>query len=760
MKKFFTLIAATLLSIAANADKVKWNVADFQDWNPQGSNTLTASDGTSVWTVKTNSSSGDIIRENTTGVTYDGVTYTKTTTWNSVQDGSKRYMTIKGLSGAGKLTIICGGKDSNSAGKGNSSSDLYINEDSYSGNPIAYITTGDWKAVSTSAIELDANKTYYLFGSFRAIAGIVWESVTSAPVSGTAITPSSLTVAEGGSKSLTASANGYPLPTFQWYSCNADSTNIVAIDGATESTYTPSTTSAGTYYYICTATNTVSGTTTTVPSSIATVNVVGSIKINGNSYTASESDLITDGVKLVGDNVTMALADGGDFKISEANTEVSPNGQKYMISAGINPNTTAGTGAIYTITPTIAGTLNFSGSFFTGKTINVLKNGTGTTFTANGTEMKSGSSFAESYNGAISLSVAANDVVKIYADGSKVGCYGFSLAPDTLWNTTAVVSQFQNGGLAEAQRTLLFLSDSTFVVKEAFGEGTNDIIMTVNKQYDAVDFVGGKAAGYYKFIPTGGADIDTLCIYAAGYSSYCYALDSNSEYAYPNKNGGEIICSTVYGYKGQTYVNQNTFYVCWGKKRIYGTKDWAGVATLVGTPATEGTVDGNWKKSDAASIGFYYDEVKGDTVYRINNWYGADKYFHFRTTDAGTLSYVSNYIYTGDATVNYVYAYDGSYSYTYGDQAYNVKDLTKVHNGEIGFFAYAYDSNGTNVNYYNADWSKNYYIFDWENTDVPDPTAVNAVSEAKTKANTGIIKTPKYIIKNGVKYNYAGQQVK
>ena len=69
---------------------------------------------------------------------------------------------------------------------------------------------------------------------------------------------------------LTIEASGIPAPTFQWYS-NSENNNTTGtiIPGATEANYTPATTTSGTVYYYCVATNTQGSAT----SDVATVTV-------------------------------------------------------------------------------------------------------------------------------------------------------------------------------------------------------------------------------------------------------------------------------------------------------------------------------------------------------------------------------------------------------------------------------------------------------------------------------------------------------
>ena len=69
---------------------------------------------------------------------------------------------------------------------------------------------------------------------------------------------------------LTITASGNPTPTYQWYSnTSKDNSNGTAISGATEASYTPSTATAGTFYYYCVATNSKGSAT----SDVATIKV-------------------------------------------------------------------------------------------------------------------------------------------------------------------------------------------------------------------------------------------------------------------------------------------------------------------------------------------------------------------------------------------------------------------------------------------------------------------------------------------------------
>lgn len=83
--------------------------------------------------------------------------------------------------------------------------------------------------------------------------------------------PKSATYDQGATPAaLTITASGSPDPTYQWYSNTSNNnSNGTAISGATEASYTPSTATAGTFYYYCVATNSKGSTS----SDVATITV-------------------------------------------------------------------------------------------------------------------------------------------------------------------------------------------------------------------------------------------------------------------------------------------------------------------------------------------------------------------------------------------------------------------------------------------------------------------------------------------------------
>ena len=104
--------------------------------------------------------------------------------------------------------------------------------------------------------------------------------------------PKSATYDQGATATaLTITADGNPAPTYQWYSNTSKSnTNGTLISGETGASYTPSTATAGTFYYYCVATNSKGSATSDVATitvnAVYTVTwVVGSNPSKTKSYT-------------------------------------------------------------------------------------------------------------------------------------------------------------------------------------------------------------------------------------------------------------------------------------------------------------------------------------------------------------------------------------------------------------------------------------------------------------------------------------------
>ena len=128
-------------------------------------------------------------------------------------------------------------------------------------------------------------------------------------------------VRTGTTVTLTASITaGMPEPTLQWYTCDADGTNAAVIDGATSTTYQPST-ATGTYYFLVKASNSAAS---DVASNVVKLKVVAA----GTSGTVSDLVAISSDYTFIADDVTLAgttaltantLYDDGHIFTSTAN---------------------------------------------------------------------------------------------------------------------------------------------------------------------------------------------------------------------------------------------------------------------------------------------------------------------------------------------------------------------------------------------------------------------------------------------------------
>lgn len=119
---------------------------------------------------------------------------------------------------------------------------------------------------------------------------------------------------------LTITASGNPTPKYQWYSnTSKDNSDGAEISGATEASYTPSTATAGTFYYYCVATN-IKGSAT---SEVATIKVNAAQtytvlwSLGGDEYTEGDP---TTSVKSGEQVSTLPTAPNGDAIGSCANT--------------------------------------------------------------------------------------------------------------------------------------------------------------------------------------------------------------------------------------------------------------------------------------------------------------------------------------------------------------------------------------------------------------------------------------------------------
>gem|GEM_PF-2103584 len=134
----------------------------------------------------------------------------------------------------------------------------------------------------------------------------------------------------GATVTLTADVTaGVPAPTLQWYSCDdAEGTNAVAISGATNATYQPSTTNVGTFYFLVKASNSVAS---DVASNVVSLKIVD----GGTSGAVDDLTAVSEGYVFIADNVTAdgtlkpdanTIYDDGKLFVSTAFTVSKENG--------------------------------------------------------------------------------------------------------------------------------------------------------------------------------------------------------------------------------------------------------------------------------------------------------------------------------------------------------------------------------------------------------------------------------------------------
>ena len=134
----------------------------------------------------------------------------------------------------------------------------------------------------------------------------------------------------GATVTLTADVTaGVPAPTLQWYSCDdAEGTNAVAISGATNATYQPSTENIGTYYFLVKASNSAAA---DVASNVVSLKIVD----GGTSGAVDDLTAVSEGYVFIADNVTAdgtlkpdanTIYDDGKLFVSTAFTVSKENG--------------------------------------------------------------------------------------------------------------------------------------------------------------------------------------------------------------------------------------------------------------------------------------------------------------------------------------------------------------------------------------------------------------------------------------------------
>jgi len=153
---------------------------------------------------------------------------------------------------------------------------------------------------------------------------VVEIQISAAAVPTISIAASATTVAKGAVVTLTATVEGNPTPTIQWYSnTSAINEGGTAIEGATSETYSPATTTPGTFYYYAVATNSQGNAT----SDVLTITVTASNKcdlyqvVYSNSFDAfiKESDATIKAYYMQGESVptitSATVSEGATYAI-------------------------------------------------------------------------------------------------------------------------------------------------------------------------------------------------------------------------------------------------------------------------------------------------------------------------------------------------------------------------------------------------------------------------------------------------------------
>lgn len=143
------------------------------------------------------------------------------------------------------------------ASKGDLNYQWYSCDDEEKTNPatIGGATTDSYTPTTTS------NGTFYYFCRITDDNGysdsnVATITVAEATYPTISVEATATSVSLNAPVTLTGTITGVPEPTIQWYSCdNALKTNATPINGATSTTYVPSTASANTYYFYAVATN-------------------------------------------------------------------------------------------------------------------------------------------------------------------------------------------------------------------------------------------------------------------------------------------------------------------------------------------------------------------------------------------------------------------------------------------------------------------------------------------------------------------------
>lgn len=148
---------------------------------------------------------------------------------------------------------------------------------------------------------------------------VVEVSISDAEAPTISVTPAAPSVPKNTSVTLTATVTGTPDPTIQWYSnTTASNTGGTAIEGETNTTYSPSTATPGTYYFYAVATNSED----TATSDVVTLTVTGSnaCKLLQVIYSNSFDAFITEPKAEVLYEATDEAVINGDANVGDVKT--------------------------------------------------------------------------------------------------------------------------------------------------------------------------------------------------------------------------------------------------------------------------------------------------------------------------------------------------------------------------------------------------------------------------------------------------------
>ncbi len=235
-------------------------------------------------------------------------------------------------------------------------------------------------------------------------------------------------VVKGTEVTLTATVTGNPAPTIKWFSnTTASTTGSDVSQVATGESYSPSTATAGTYYYFAQAVNTEGNAT----SSIITLTVTDSdIDRTGyNTYYVAEGDKTVNGAKVLCDNITMEYQSSGTFDTAGEDLMVNALNSNYVASIKSGSN---GWGVEFT--PSTDGTL-LVGVIVNGDKTFSITNVTSFDYLDKdgnlGTNASDSWKPKDKFYGIVAINVVSGTKYKFSVSGSKMNLYGFEFVPST-----------------------------------------------------------------------------------------------------------------------------------------------------------------------------------------------------------------------------------------------------------------------------------------------------------------------------------------